>query len=68
MTKDNCPEAAEFEGTTKQQIKTLTETVKEITGKVDTIQKWIWVMTGALAVVGITNLPEVAKVLAEGIK
>lgn len=68
MKKDNCSDVAEFEGTTKQQMRNLTDLMTEVRKDISMIKKWMYMMGGGIMVMGISNLPEIAKVLAGGIK
>ena len=53
----------EFKGTMKEAVADIKDDIKDMKSKMDRIEKWIWIMTGALLVLGVTRLPELTKIL-----
>lgn len=49
-------------------IDDMKDDIRDIKGKMDIMQRWIWVVTGVLMAMGLSNLPGLGKVLAEGLK
>ena len=70
MTKSS---NGEFKGATKQALKDINDTLLRIEGtisnqdtRIDSLEKWRWILTGATGTLGLMNWPDISRLLAFG--
>ena len=53
----------EFRGSTKEALRDIRDDVKDVQMRVSRMEKWMWIVTGALIALSTTRLPDLVKLV-----
>ena len=53
----------EFRGSTKEALRDIRDDVKDVQMRVSRMEKWMWIVTGALIALSTTRLPDLVKIV-----
>ena len=53
----------EFKGSTKEALRDIRDDIKDVQMRVSRMEKWMWIVTGALIALSTTRLPDFVKIV-----